>query len=360
LKSRIICTVTNELTFDQRMNRICTSLVDLGYDVLLIGRERSSDGPLEKRAYHQSRLKCIFNYGPLFYLEYNLRLFFLLRKEKFQFIHSVDLDTILAANLLKKIKSFTWVYDAHEYFTEVPELQGRTIVKSIWKRLEKIALNKCDEIITVSHSIAREFEKVSKKSVHVIRNVPKLRSRNIVKPKLEEVSIIYQGALNEGRCIEHYILAMRNLDARLYIAGEGDLSAHFREVVQNESLQEKVIFLGKLSPEALWEETQKAHLGLNVLEHRGQSYFYSLSNKCFDYIQAGIPQLCSEFPEYVHLNDRWNAITFAKPEVKDIESKVKLLINDRDLYKRLSDNAEIASKQLHWSNEEEKLKEIYG
>ncbi len=47
MKRRIFCTVTNDLNYDQRMIRICTSLVRAGYEVVLVGREsdgRESDG----------------------------------------------------------------------------------------------------------------------------------------------------------------------------------------------------------------------------------------------------------------------------------------------------------------------------
>jgi len=292
-------------------------------------------------------------------LEYNIRLVFALARSEFDAVHSVDLDTILAARCLKVFRKFFWVYDAHEYFTEVPEVENRKIVKSVWSWIEKIALRKSDEVVTVSQSIADEFEKFTKNSVRVIRNLPISRSRNIVKPELEEVSIIYQGALNEGRCIEHFILAMHEVEAQLYLAGEGGLSAKLREMVLSESLSDKVHFLGKLSPESLWYETQKAHLGLNILEPKGKSYYYSLSNKCFDYIQAGIPQICSEFPEYVRINDQYDLMLFAQPEVEDIQRKINLLINDRELYQRLSNNAEIASRSLHWSQEEVKLTDLY-
>ncbi len=73
---QIILTVTNDLSYDQRMQRISTTLVKIGYDVLLVGRKRSLSIPLKTMPFEQKRLRCWFNKGKLFYIEYNIRLFF--------------------------------------------------------------------------------------------------------------------------------------------------------------------------------------------------------------------------------------------------------------------------------------------
>src|SRR5437667_9925928 len=79
---RIYFTVTNDLTYDQRMKRICTSLAENGYDVVLVGRKLKQSLPLKKEKYKQNRIRCWFNKGKLFYFEYNLRLsnFLILKK----------------------------------------------------------------------------------------------------------------------------------------------------------------------------------------------------------------------------------------------------------------------------------------
>jgi hypothetical protein len=75
---RLVFTVTNDLSYDQRMNRICTSLANAGYDVTLIGRKLADSINLDKKIFRQKRLTCIFNKGKAFYIEYNIRLFFYL------------------------------------------------------------------------------------------------------------------------------------------------------------------------------------------------------------------------------------------------------------------------------------------
>ena len=92
---------------------------------------------MSKRNYSAFRLSIFFNKGFLFYLEYNLKLFFYLIFKKSDILLSNDLDTICANFFASKLKKNTLIYDSHEIFTEVPELNGRPVVKCIWLLIER-------------------------------------------------------------------------------------------------------------------------------------------------------------------------------------------------------------------------------
>jgi len=77
------------------MQRICHSLATHGFEVILIGRQKATSIALKEATYQQRRLTCWFEKGKLFYLEYNIRLFFLLLKIPTDIISSVDVDTLL-------------------------------------------------------------------------------------------------------------------------------------------------------------------------------------------------------------------------------------------------------------------------
>ena len=67
-KKRIICTVTNDLNNDQRMRRICNTLTESNFDVLLIGRKNKNSIALQSTSYKQVRLNLLFFTGKLFYI----------------------------------------------------------------------------------------------------------------------------------------------------------------------------------------------------------------------------------------------------------------------------------------------------
>ena len=152
-KKKIIVSVTNDLTTDMRVDKICNSLLALNYDVLLVGR-KLPDSLAVNRAYQTKRFNLCFNKGALFYANYNFRLFFFLLFNRFDVLWSNDLDTLLANYLSYKLKGKKIIFDSHEYFTEVPELVARPKVKAIWKRLEKWVLPQLKNVFTVSQSIA--------------------------------------------------------------------------------------------------------------------------------------------------------------------------------------------------------------
>ncbi|MBI5917503.1 MAG: glycosyltransferase [Bacteroidetes bacterium] len=359
---KIICTVTNDLTYDQRMLRICTSLAVAGYEVLLVGRELSGSKPLEVRPFRQRRFRLFFRRGKFFYLEFNFRLFFYLLFARFQILYAVDLDTLLPAFFVSKIRRKTCVYDAHEYFTEVPELAERPVSKKIWEASARLTVPHLRHCITVCESLAVVFFEKYGAKFTVVRNVPFRQKSQLSLPATESPFILlYQGVLNDGRGLEETIGAMGQLaDVELWLAGEGDLSEKLRALVKSAGLEHRVKFLGKLPTAQLSELTPQAHLGLNLLKNKGLNYYYSLANKAFDYIQAGLPSLGMKFPEYERLNREHEVFYLLESlDAPSIASAVNLLRADKKRYDRLAANCREAAKIYNWENEAEKLLDFF-
>jgi glycosyltransferase involved in cell wall biosynthesis len=353
MSKKIIFTVTTDLNFDQRMIRICTSLQNAGFDVLLVGRKLKNSQSLDNQSFKQSRLNCFFQKGKLFYAEYNLRLFFYLLFQKTDVICAIDLDTILPCFFISKIKNKKIVYDAHEYFTEVPEVVNRPLTKKIWGKIA--------DFCTVGEGLAKLFSTRYHVDFQVIRNISLARENDFLEEKKGQKILLYQGALNEGRAIEHYIEAMQYIDdAVLHLAGDGDLRDFLHQKVVDCEVSEKVVFLGKLKPDELREATSRAFLGLNLLENKGLSYYYSLANKTFDYIHAEIPALHPYFPEYqAIMKDFEIGILVKNLDPKDIAEQINLLLGDEKKYLFYKENCRKAKPIFSWQNEEKRLIDFY-
>ncbi len=356
---RIILTVTNDLVYDQRMQRICGSLSRVGYEVWLVGRLRPDSAPLSPTTWRQVRLRCFFERGKLFYLEYNLRLLFFLLFHRFDAVSAVDLDTLLPGFIAARCKGKACIYDAHEYFTEVPEVVRRPAVKRAWELLAQLLIPRVDAAYTVGEGLARLLSERYGIPFAVVRNVPE-RGRG-GEGERESRIILYQGALNEGRGLEQAIEAMQQLpDVQLWLAGEGDLSESLRGLSRRLGLDEQVRFLGYIRPGDLKKLTSQAAIGLNLLENKGLSYYYSLANKAFDYIQAGIPSIHMNFPEYRALNDQFDVFLLLDtltPEA--IAIAIQRLLDDSAVYQQLHHHCLIAREVLNWEIEETRLIELY-
>ncbi len=351
-QKHIIVSVTNDLNTDQRMVKVCTTLCEMGYEVTLIGREVKDSWALELKDYQQIRFKLKFNKGPLFYINYNIKLFFFLLKSTADIYLANDLDTLLSNYLASKFKKKVLVYDSHEYFTEVPELQNRKIVKSIWEKLESWMLPNIKYVYTVCDSIASVYNKKYFPRFRVIRNLPYYEeNQNVTK----EQTIIYQGALNVGRGLEQLITAMPHINANLQIVGSGDIENELKKLTQELQLTNKVFFLGRKSPNELKEITKRASLGVSLELPLGLNYTYALPNKLFDYIQARIPVLVSNLPEMKKIVNHYNVgRVLSQHNPKKIAEQInEMLVSD--LYNNWVDNCDVAAKDLNWENEQKKL-----
>mgnify|MGYP000256068857 CR=1 FL=1 len=239
-KNRIYVSVSNDLFSDMRVDKVCNTLVSIGFDVHLVGRKLPNSLPLSPRNYKTKRLKLLFKKGALFYAELNFRLFWYLLFKKHSVLLANDLDTLLANKWVSKIKSSHLVYDSHEYFTEVPELIEGSFAKNTWLRIEKMIFPKLERVYTVCDSIADIYSNKYKVDVKVVRNIPKKRKINNYKtrselglPKSKKILLLQGAGINLDRGAEEMVEAMNYLpDNYLFvIIGGGDVFEKLKEIL---------------------------------------------------------------------------------------------------------------------------------
>jgi len=360
LAKKIICTVITDPNYDQRMQRICTALTEAGYEVELIGRLLPHSKELSNRPYKQKRFKLLFKKSAFFYAEYNIRLFFYLLANKFDLVCSIDLDSILPGWIVSKLKQKVFVHDAHELFSEMPELDNNKIAKVTWENIEKYIFPKMKYAYTESEGYQSIYhQKYPNTNFAVVRNVP-FHYATSRKPTDGEF-ILYQGALNVGRGLEEAILAMHKIDSEFWLAGEGEISTQLRELVKKEGLGDKVKFLGMLKPEELREITKKAKIGLNLLTPTNRHYQLSFPNKLFDYIMAELPQVSMNFPYYKEVTKGQTiGILIDELTVKSVQLAIQQLLTDKEFYKNSIQSCKTLKEIHNWEKEKEKLFAFYN
>jgi glycosyltransferase involved in cell wall biosynthesis len=358
---RILFAVSNDLVHDRRMQRICASLQAAGWDCTLIGRAYGDSPPLREEAFRQSRMRLWFRRGKLFYLELNWRLWWAAWRSDADVFCGVDLDTLLPLTLVGRLRGRKVVYDAHEYFTETPELLGRPLAKWVWNLVALTCIPRVDLAYTVGPALAAELAARYGRAFEVIRNVPTARKTEGRLPSLSHRVLWYHGALNVGRGLETLIESLEALsEYRLLLAGEGDLSEDLRRRAEAKGLSGRVTFLGWVRPEELPDKMAEASIGFNLLVGSSRSYYFSLANKAFDYIQAALPAVYMDFPEYRALEGEGRpgvAIAALKPE--EVAAAVRQL-EDSERYLACQTYLEKIRGEFTWEKERSKLIPLYN
>jgi glycosyltransferase involved in cell wall biosynthesis len=339
----IVFLMTSDLNFDQRMIRSIQALSPYANTEVL------------HRGQGKKQVSTLFKSGVLFYAEYNMRLFFHLLGNKYDVVYCVDTDTLAAAGLASYIRKFKLVFDSHEYFIGVPELEGSLVKKFLWKTCERLFVKRAQLSITVSDTLAEILGNEFGKKFHIIKNVPFKSGIEIATIKHERPYFIYQGAINEGRGIEELLDIMHLYKGYdLYIAGGGDLYHQIDKKIKSQKL-ENVKLLGKLDPLELVGYTQSATIGFNLLSKKSQSYFFSAANKCYDYINSLVPSVNMHFPEYVALIDKFKVgVTVMNLDPKSLTFAIDHLLDENNR-KECIEQCKLARQEYNWEVEEKKL-----
>lgn len=356
---KVIVSVFSNLATDQRVEKVCQSLAENGYELELIGNNWGGFPPMQ-RDYSVSRILLKSKILKFAYVEFQWRLYKELLKKADQncILLGNDLDSIWPNYLVSKKLGIPLVFDSHEIFTEMPSLQGR-FTQKIWRRLERTIVPKLKYMMTASESYADWFAKTYNiKRPIVVQNFP-IKMENgqdyseINFPKI----ILYQGAINPSRGLDHIIPAMNSIEnAELWIAGDGPKKTEYELLTKTLGLENKVKFLGKISPNNLREITKKADVGLSIEENNGLSYYFSMPNKVSDYIQSRIPVVVSDFPEMRKVIDRFQAGEKIA-NYSELAAKVDLVLkNGKKYYENSLDRA---ACELCWEKEEPKLLQLF-
>lgn len=357
----------NDLVTDRRVDKTCNTLVEMGFGVLLVGRRLPDSPPVNERAYKVKRMNLLFTRGPLFYAEYNIRLFFLLLANKADLLFANDLDTLMPNFIVSNIRNIPIIYDSHEYFTETPELVNRKFVQGVWKKIERWIFPYLRDVITVNSSIADLYKKEYGINVHVIRNIPpkplsmKLLSRSDLNlPENMPVILLQGSGINIQRGAEELVMAMQHIEnIHLIIIGGGDVIGNLKKMRHDLGLVKKITFLPRMPFDKLYQYTACADLGLTLDKATNLNYRFSLPNKLFDYIHAGVPVLASPMVEIKKVIDQYQVgETIESHDPEAIAAKIEAMLANNDRMTIYRNNCKKAAKALNWETEQKILIEI--
>lgn len=295
------------------------------------------------------------------------------RDERPAFVYGVDLSLLRTASRVARRAGAPLLYDSHEYFYSCAEHNWMTRWRRTWDRvvcslLERRYFRQADIVVSVSQGIVDAFkERMPWGNYMCIRNLPAPRKnvgrQDIIVKKLglpaETKVALYIGYITGGRGTAQTIMAARHLPDDIVVAflGGGRLLEEKRALARELNLTHKVFFLGHVPQTRIPDFAESATCGLCLIQKTCLSYYYSLPNKLFQYMAAGLPIVCSDFPDMRRVVEGWGlgvAVDPADPEA--IAEGIQRICHDQQAYESMRANCIRAmTEELNWEAEKKKL-----
>ena len=277
--------------------------------------------------------------------------------------HFHDPELMTIALMLKKRKKKVF-YDVHEdlprqsaYKNYIPKLL-KPILAFLIEKYEQYVSKRIDGVFTSTDFIKQRFLKYNK-NTEQISNYPLLSEKKEIKWSDRKNEICYVGGITINRGIIELLDSLSFHSYKLNLAGKF-VSTELEEICKNHKNWNKVNYYGFVGREKIIEILNISKIGIVTL-HPIINYLDSLPIKMFEYMQAGLPFIASDFPFWQQIVNENNCGVYCNPlNPKDIAEKVNKIIENEELAELMGKNGKEAIKEKYnWTNEEEKLFNIY-
>lgn len=365
-KKRVVHLTTVHHPHDPRIyHKECKSLKKAGFDVYLIAKETESGTDRGSGIKHipiidyTSRLERMTKGVWMLYNQ--------AKKLNADVYHFHDPELLPVGWLLKNRKNHV-IYDIHEdYITSMLQKKYlpkpvRKFVAKVYKKMEQFFTKKMELIL------AEKYYKDIYPDGDCVLNYPMVNTAFLEHQREGEIEdkLIYTGNVTDVRgAFLHAKLPL--IDKKITMNYIGKCSTEFADeiyrIAKNQSDRIHIKGLNQYIPKG---EIEQAYLEHNWLAGvaifpKTEHYMKKELTKFFEYMNAGIPIICSSFPVWKSFISKYQCgITVDPHNDQEIKNALDYLRDHPDVAKQMGENGKKAvQEQLNWGAEEEKLITIY-
>lgn len=272
-----------------------------------------------------------------------------------------DPPTCAAAQALADWAKAPWMIDAHEYGRGQYAHDPAWLADRRWLAiaLQDYYFRRANAVTTVCDGIARllDAEEVMQRPATVIRSVPFAQPQPF-RPSGDRIVVLYHGILSDDRGLVEVVrsLPMWRPEFSLLVRGGGEASIveRLRGIVAELGVAERVQIEPPVPFSRIVPEANRADIGYFVQGDFSPQKRFTLPNKFFEYVMAGLCLCVADLPEMAALVRQYgmgslvadtNPVTIAKA----INALTRPQI---DAAKQA---AILAARELTWEREQERL-----
>lgn len=355
---------------------LCKGLVQAGHEPFVFAPKYPNYVDKEKNVYRYESIR--FNYGGYFYVipvPFISNMRNIVKSLNLDIIHShqpysLGDEAMKHARSLKIPLVFTYHIKYEDYSHYIP-LIPKSIAQSFIRKITTGYSNKSDAVIAPSSAIKKllldngvnarieiipsgisisEFAKETGRR-------EELRSKYKIGP--DDVVLITACRITEEKNVKFLIKAFNKIrktcaNAKFIIVGDGAVKKDLETMVNNFRLEKDVIFTGLVGKEEIISLYQASDIFVfaSLTETQGLVAVEAMS--------AGIPAVAVKASGIEDMIVSGEDGILTSNDVDEFSSAAAKVINDRDLRKRLSDQARISSKKFTIELWTERIVKLYS
>ncbi|MDZ4178933.1 MAG: glycosyltransferase family 4 protein [Coriobacteriia bacterium] len=370
----------NEMTSDARVARSASALGQAGHEVVVFALRMPGLPDVERRdGYRVERVADFTTAGlrqPMSKFRERVTRERLLRDAVLGWspdvVHCNDTNTLgIGANAALEL-GVPYVYEAHELYPDSlmqRPFQRTWPVQTYLRSVERRYIPGAAAVITVGDVLADVLAQRYGVSAEVVASTPDLMpvaDRTLLRRTLgipeDRVIVLYQGGIMIGRAVDELVEAVARVpELTLVVQGTGDYEPQMRARVRSCDVEDRVIFMGQVPHEDLFELTCGADIGTIFLDGVTLNHQLAWPNRLFMYFMAGIAVAATDLPGMAGLLEPSNAGLLARAgDVDSMASVLSRLAGDPGLRSEMgASGRRLAEDRFNWEHERRKLLAIY-
>jgi len=379
-RPHVVMLLRNPYTHDTRVEKEARSLVRAGYRVTVVADPGPGLPARETR--DGSRVERVAQRGTLIpgirFVLHQLRLARHMQRHRPDVLHAHDTPALVPVALAAAMLRRPFVYDAHDLWADRPRRgRGRVywaLSMGYFRLVERICVPRAAATLTVSPPIVEHLtRKFGLRRVALVANYPEwtgpvepieLRSLpggDVIDP--DRPVVLYLGGIMAYRGLEQLVDAIRLVDGvQLVFLGQGLQTDILRARVADAGLSGRVHFLPPVPPADVIAAASTADVGVSPIPDVGLNYRWSLPNKLFQYMAAGLPVVASNFPQVREIVEGSGAgVVVDTEDPRSIADGIRRVLADRDAARAMGARGRDAvADRLNWETSARALLEVYA